>query len=733
MSEKRAENQTSDDWIGNPNIEIERQHHHHNLPQLKLEAFDGDFAKWPDFASGFKALVHDVVHTDYQRMAFLRMYLTPGVRSSISCQLSDPSVLGGAAFATRDVCHTLYGHPMLVVKASYQALVNLPIVKTNDLESLERFTGKLNDAIAGLKKTGRENEVYSIMTMESTLSKLPSNIRDEWGDQIMSMDREPNLFDLKNWLHRKIMGRRMTNASKLSTDFRPERQYPVNQKFNRRTVNTVQKTTETSSCPFCDQSHSLEACENFRAIESVDEGLHIVRNKSLCFRCFNRGHMGNECAKPKTQCGESGCKGYHHKLIHGACRTPPTNGNKIIRALRRVSDQPVEDNTITLITIVPVVIKDGSKSVETYAMIDPGSEVTLIHRDIAEKVDLDSRPSPWAIESWSGNGSNHQALSVDLSISNISNDFHLNIENAHVVPNLNISGRLVDWSLLRRDWPHLKGLEMPIVRPEEVGMLISQDVDEAMEIIMTRRSEKPLAPVAKLTKFGWTVVGKISNRYHLHDSTRKHHVCAIRKRPNNQDLKEAIERFWNIESFGVKPTAKLLTDEDQRAMQIIQSSIRKTVDRFEVGLPWKHEHPILPNNRETAMKRFYGLEKRFEKKPEYASRYENAVDQPWSTINLGHARRLKSEELLVPVGRTWYLPYHGVEQGGKLWVVFDASSRHLGQSLNDHLLQGPDLMTALFGVLVRFRENKHTVSADIEKMFNQVLVKENDRDALRFL
>ena len=74
-----------------------------------------------------------------------------------------------------------------------------------------------------------------------------------------------------------------------------------------------------------------------------------------------------------------------------------------------------------------------------------------------------------------------------------------------------------------------------------------------------------------------------------------------------------------------------------------------------------------------------------------------------------------------------------MDRNGKLRIVFDASARFQGVALNDVLLKGPDLIEPQFGVLLRFQEKKIAVSTDIEKMFNQVSVLENDRSALRYL
>ena len=69
----------------------------------------------------------------------------------------------------------------------------------------------------------------------------------------------------------------------------------------------------------------------------------------------------------------------------------------------------------------------------------------------------------------------------------------------------------------------------------------------------------------------------------------------------------------------------------------------------------------------------------------------------------------------------------------KIRVVFDCSAKHKGESLNDHLLQGPDLTNALVGVLVRMHQEPIAFMCDIEQMFHQFKVNEEHRNFLRFL
>ena len=65
--------------------------------------------------------------------------------------------------------------------------------------------------------------------------------------------------------------------------------------------------------------------------------------------------------------------------------------------------------------------------------------------------------------------------------------------------------------------------------------------------------------------------------------------------------------------------------------------------------------------------------------------------------------------------------------------VFDCAAEYESESLNKHLIQGPNLTNNLTGVLCRFRQEPIAFMCDIEAMFHQVKVSEEFRDLLRFL
>ena len=150
-------------------------------------------------------------------------------------------------------------------------------------------------------------------------------------------------------------------------------------------------------------------------------------------------------------------------------------------------------------------------------------------------------------------------------------------------------------------------------------------------------------------------------------------------------------------------------------------------------LPFKNDDVQLPNNRPAAEQRLGGLRKRLQNNEQYRTDYISFMN---GIIDKGYARKIEQNELSGRERRVWYIPHHGVyhpNKPGKIRVVFDCSSRYLGESLNDHLLQGPDLTNKLNRVLTRFRQEAIAFMADIEQMFYQVKVKEEDQNFLRFL
>ncbi|XP_057376227.1 uncharacterized protein LOC130697337 [Daphnia carinata] len=157
----------------------------------------------------------------------------------------------------------------------------------------------------------------------------------------------------------------------------------------------------------------------------------------------------------------------------------------------------------------------------------------------------------------------------------------------------------------------------------------------------------------------------------------------------SEDLNELVKKFWQLEANEVEIEPPVLSEEDLRGKRILESSVKRIGNQYQVGLMWKADEVDLPNNRAAALKRLYALERRFHRDEEFAHKYDAVVKE---YIGLKHARLLTTQEA-----------------------------------------QTESTKTCLLGVLIRFRRNLVPVGADIEKMFHQVKVPEADQAAFRFL
>ena len=106
------------------------------------------------------------------------------------------------------------------------------------------------------------------------------------------------------------------------------------------------------------------------------------------------------------------------------------------------------------------------------------------------------------------------------------------------------------------------------------------------------------------------------------------------------------------------------------------------------------------------------------------------------TLERQYASRFPDNELTPTPGKVWYLPHFDVyhpKKPDQARAVFDCSALYNSQSLNKNLLQGPDQLNSLIGVLTRFRKEDVALTCDIEQMFHSFHVTPSQRDFLRFL
>ena len=208
-------------------------------------------------------------------------------------------------------------------------------------------------------------------------------------------------------------------------------------------------------------------------------------------------------------------------------------------------------------------------------------------------------------------------------------------------------------------------------------------------------------------------------------NTTMSHVLKISCRENHNYLNKEINRFKNLDAIGISPNESTVYER-------FENNIKFKDNRYSVNLPIKDYHPLLPDNYELSLKRLYQLRERLAKGEMILKQYDEIIQDQ---LEHGIIEEVKSDGV---VGNVTYLPYKEVIKNQspttKVRIVYNASARHRNQvSLNDILYTDPCLNPKLYRFLLQFRLYPAAITADIEKAYIQINIKEEHTDCLTFL
>ena len=140
-----------------------------------------------------------------------------------------------------------------------------------------------------------------------------------------------------------------------------------------------------------------------------------------------------------------------------------------------------------------------------------------------------------------------------------------------------------------------------------------------------------------------------------------------------------------------------------------------TEGRYEIRLPWLSDHPPVPTNYFVAQKRLKTTLAKLNKDNNF-NLYDK-IFKEWKNLNI-------IEEVGYEKDRGHFLPHRPVFKENSTTAirpVFDASTRAKdAPSLNMCLEKGPNLIELIPNILIRFREFRIGITADIKKAFLQI-------------
>ncbi len=724
-------------------------------PQPTMQIFNGDPTSYCDFVRAFEHLVERKTTDPSARLYYLVQYTSGHVQELMkSCLSMNPSE--GYREAAR-LLKERYGQSYQIASAHVNRLIDGPVIKTDDSAELQRFSIQLTSCANTLKQIGCIGKIDNSENLKKIINRLPTAMRYKWRDvvdRIVEQERRDiTIDDVKTFVtsraraaNHPVFGKvDREKKEKIDPDQRRPRQpgFRANGFAIHSEENGQEETSTQKMCPSCKQNHWLSRCEKFRR-QSLEERQRFVKDKKLRNNCLLPGHFVRACTKPSF-CKVPECTGKHSTFLHPrnnaenlskktdhenkeAPKEPEDESRSANTAFVRMSvksNVSTRSTSTTALAIVPVRVKAkcGSTIVETYAFLDSGSNTSFCTETLLKQLKISGSATNLSLTTIQGENVPVQCSLVSLEVSDLNATNHVDLPAVYSRPSLPISPDAIGKEEDVHRWPHLKGLSLPEI-DSEIGLLIGSDVPEALQPIEVRPSENG-GPFATRTVFGWVLNGPLGRN--------KSKIATANFVQSSDALERQFHDFCNREfndsNYEVEPS---MSQNDKKALKIMENSIKLHNGHYMIALPWKDYPPRLQNNRSLAEQRLNTLKKRLEREPIVHEKYTKFMND---LLNKDYARSVDSEDE-DPSKICWYLPHHPVlnhRKPDKVRVVFDCSAKYGGTSLNDQLLQGPDMTNSLVGVLTRFREERVAMTSDIESMFYQVRVEPSDCSALRFL
>ncbi|CAI6347553.1 unnamed protein product [Macrosiphum euphorbiae] len=707
------------------------------LPKIQLPSFDGNLLEWRSFRDIYVSLVHDNTGIgDAERFHYLMSCLSGDALAVVkSIPLSANNyVLAWEALSVR------FDNKRLLASAHLDKLFAFKPIAHQSLPALTSFINTFKENVAIIKALG-VNDLSSFL-----LFHMGSRVLDPTTIQLFESNASnstiPTFDELLSFVQQRCrVLENIKNSSKSDISTKPHEKYNTRNKTVISKKSVFAATTSTSvksksrGCLSCDKAdHSIYRCPKFNDM-TVERRREFVAARKLCFSCMSQSHMLNACSSTGV-CRSCSSK-RHHSLLHlntdqssavnktnQSTSSGPSSGPSADKS-SSFSGAACTNSTVVLGTAI-VHIKDAWDQIHSVrVLLDSGSQISAISSDCFARLGLSKRRFKSDVVGLAQSPVNHvQGVTRCQFSSRFKSDLFPSVE---LVILKQITGVMPSTRLpttVRQQYRHLRLADENFDIPSCIDVLFGADILPSLIRSHAGVEHHSGLPSALDTQLGWIIFGSFSTPSKSPPVTLTTAIAP----PSIGDL---LQQFWLVE----EPTAPTSpTTEDQWCEEYFtKSTSRDSTGRFCVALPFRHlfastaqqqDTPRhgLGDSRSIALKRFYNLEKRLAKDSELYAAYRKFMS---TYQTLGHM-------VPAPEPGKYFIPHHAVLKAdgdmSKIRVVFDASSASSsGRSLNDVLCTGPKLQIDLRDILLRCRMHRYILSADIVKMYRQILIRQKDR------
>lgn len=284
----------------------------------------------------------------------------------------------------------------------------------------------------------------------------------------------------------------------------------------------------------------------------------------------------------------------------------------------------------------------------------------------------------------------------------------------HVLPRISnsIPKEKIHNSLIT-EWNDIQFADPHFSNPGPIDMLLGVDIYKDIILDGVRRSNNGIT--AQNSEIGWLLYGNVKN---ISPSLQ---ITSLTITINDE---QSLSRFWELEEAADE---RRCSPEHELCERHYQSTHTRNRDgSYTVRLPFKSDAENLGLSKKQAVARLLQIERKFETNPSMEQNYKEFIRE---YIKLGHMKTAEAQPLN---GIQVFLPHQCVIKADSTTtstrVVFDGSAKtSTGYSLNDVLHSGPKIQQDLTDILIRWRKHRVALTADIEKMYRQIKIAEEDQ------
>lgn len=386
---------------------------------MELPEFSGRAEEWPMFIAEFRQSTLMYGYDNIENTNRLRKCLRGEAKQTVESLLILPHNVEQMIYTLQQ----MFGRPECLVRSQLAKARALKPIAEHELYQLIPFATTIQSLVAFLNTEQTWQQLSNPVLFEEIVQKLPPSKRMEWAREASTI-QNPTMHHLSQWL---------TNlgyfAGIATAGFQPATNTQRSTRFEQRSSKSssvlqveVQTQRKCSQCQSTTHT-KLADCESFRHL-SVDERWKTVTSKKICISCLNGIHNKRYC-RYKRVCPFGDCRMQHHKLLHKNSERATTNVTTNTTNNSNDENGAISINfqrsiaVKTLFRTVPIKLFGRGSTVDTFALLDEGSALTIIDEDLGQDLHLKGPRSSLTVQYCGGTNNRLLSTKVAFEISGI--------------------------------------------------------------------------------------------------------------------------------------------------------------------------------------------------------------------------------------------------------------------------------------------------------------------------